>query len=270
MRRLLPILAAAALLAAARAAAAPRRAPRPAIAPAHGFAPRQLVVKFDGERARRGRWRCRAGAGVREAARGAAPQPARRLRRARTTSPPPRRPTPDIVDPQRPRHPRRRRRSRAAPAAGSSSSGTSSPWEGAGDAAAADLPRRHRRGRRLAQPRRKSGGPGAEGVTVAVLDTGIAYRDQGSRFRRSPDFAAGQFVKGYDFVDNDRLPLDENGHGTHVAGTIGEKTNNGDRPHRARLPGEADAGAGARHARPRPAPTTSPRGSASPSPTAPR
>jgi serine protease len=72
-----------------------------------------------------------------------------------------------------------------------------------------------------------AGRPGAEGVTVAVLDTGIAYRAQGKHFRRSPDFAAGQFVKGYDFVANDRLPLDENGHGTHVAGTIGEKTNNG-------------------------------------------
>ena len=70
------------------------------------------------------------------------------------------------------------------------------------------------------------GRPGAEGVTVAVLDTGIAYRDQGRRFVRSPDFAPGQFVKGYDFIDNDRLPLDENGHGTHVAGTIGEKTDN--------------------------------------------
>jgi serine protease len=69
--------------------------------------------------------------------------------------------------------------------------------------------------------------PGALGITVAVLDTGIAYRSKGRRFRRSPDFTAGQFVKGYDFVANDRLPLDHNGHGTHVAGTIAEKTNNG-------------------------------------------
>lgn len=68
---------------------------------------------------------------------------------------------------------------------------------------------------------------GARGITVAVLDTGVAYRNMGGRFRRSPDFAAGQFAKGYDFVDRDRLPLDENGHGTHVAGTIAEKTNNG-------------------------------------------
>ncbi len=72
-----------------------------------------------------------------------------------------------------------------------------------------------------------AGRPGAEGITVAVLDTGIAYRALGSRFRRSPDFSSGQFVKGYDFVDDDKLPLDENGHGTHVAGTIAEKTNNG-------------------------------------------
>jgi serine protease len=73
----------------------------------------------------------------------------------------------------------------------------------------------------------EAGRPGAKGVTIAVLDTGIAYRAEGATFRRSPDFTAGQFVKGYDFVDNDQLPLDENGHGTHVAGTIAEKTNNG-------------------------------------------
>jgi serine protease len=72
-----------------------------------------------------------------------------------------------------------------------------------------------------------AGHPGARGTTVAVLDTGIAYRAKGPHFRRSPDFTSGQFVKGYDFVDNDPLPLDENGHGTHVAGTIAEKTNNG-------------------------------------------
>lgn len=73
----------------------------------------------------------------------------------------------------------------------------------------------------------EAGRPGAEGETVAVLDTGVAYRSFKKRFRRSPDFAAGQFVKGYDFVSNDSLPLDQNGHGTHVAGTIAEKTNNG-------------------------------------------
>ncbi len=73
---------------------------------------------------------------------------------------------------------------------------------------------------------RKVGRGGGKGVTVAVLDTGVAYRDRGRRFRRSPDFGSHQFVPGWDFVGKDPLPLDVNGHGTHTAGTIGEKTNN--------------------------------------------
>jgi serine protease len=72
-----------------------------------------------------------------------------------------------------------------------------------------------------------AGRPGAAGVVIAVLDSGVAYRSFGGRFRRSPDFAADQFVPGYDFIGHDRLPLDESGHGTHVAGTIGERTGNG-------------------------------------------
>ncbi|HSC20961.1 MAG TPA: S8 family serine peptidase [Solirubrobacterales bacterium] len=71
-----------------------------------------------------------------------------------------------------------------------------------------------------------AGRPGGTGIVVAVLDSGIAYRSFGSAYRRSPDFGPGQFVPGYDFVDHDRLPLDRNGHGTHVAGTIAEKTDN--------------------------------------------
>ncbi len=67
---------------------------------------------------------------------------------------------------------------------------------------------------------------GAAGVKIAVLDTGIAYRNKGQRFKRSPDFAADRFLPGYDFVDRDPYPLDQNGHGTHVASTIGEQTDN--------------------------------------------
>ena len=71
------------------------------------------------------------------------------------------------------------------------------------------------------------GRPGAKGIIVAVLDSGIAYRDYGTKYVRSPDFSPEQFVPGEDFVDHDHLPLDENGHGTFVAATIAEQTNNG-------------------------------------------
>ncbi|GAC1434248.1 MAG: hypothetical protein NVSMB51_00980 [Solirubrobacteraceae bacterium] len=71
-----------------------------------------------------------------------------------------------------------------------------------------------------------AGRPGARGVTVAVLDTGVAYARRGI-FHKSPDFASAQFVRGYDFVDNSPYPNDREGHGTHVAGTIAEATNNG-------------------------------------------
>ena len=69
------------------------------------------------------------------------------------------------------------------------------------------------------------GAPGGRGVIVAVLDTGVAYANRG-RFRRSPDFGRYEFVRGYDFVAKDPYPNDHNGHGTFVAGTIAEATNN--------------------------------------------
>ena len=72
----------------------------------------------------------------------------------------------------------------------------------------------------------EAGRPGARGVKVAVVDTGVAYRKHGSRFRRSPDLKRRQFEGGRDFVDGDRHALDENGHGTHIASTIGERTDN--------------------------------------------
>ncbi|MDP9293065.1 MAG: S8 family serine peptidase, partial [Actinomycetota bacterium] len=70
------------------------------------------------------------------------------------------------------------------------------------------------------------GRPGGQGVKVAVLDTGVAYASRRG-FRRSPDLGASRFLQGYDFVDNDAFPDDQNGHGTHVASTIGESTGNG-------------------------------------------
>jgi serine protease len=69
------------------------------------------------------------------------------------------------------------------------------------------------------------GRPGGKGPVVAVLDTGVAYANRGT-FLRSPDFSPYEFVQGYDFVANDPFPNDRNGHGTFVAGTIAEATNN--------------------------------------------
>lgn len=73
---------------------------------------------------------------------------------------------------------------------------------------------------------KQRGTPAGKGARVAVLDTGAAYMTKKPRFRRSPDFSRKQFLPGYDFVDKDRQPLDEDGHGTHVTGTIAERTGN--------------------------------------------
>lgn len=56
-----------------------------------------------------------------------------------------------------------------------------------------------------------------EGITVAVIDTGVS---------KVPDLKETKFVKGYDFVNDKIDASDDNGHGTHVAGTIAQSTNN--------------------------------------------
>ena len=80
---------------------------------------------------------------------------------------------------------------------------------------------RRQRARRVGSTCRRRARRAARGVTVAVLDTGVAYANRG-RFRRSPDFARTASCSGYDFVDDDAYPNDDNGHGTHVASTIAE------------------------------------------------
>jgi serine protease len=67
---------------------------------------------------------------------------------------------------------------------------------------------------------------GAKGVVIAVLDTGVAYRNW-HQFRRSPDFGRTRFTRPHDFVAGNRYPLDREGHGTFVSGVIAESTNNG-------------------------------------------
>jgi serine protease len=57
-----------------------------------------------------------------------------------------------------------------------------------------------------------------KGATVAVIDTGVSP---------VPDLEQTELVAGYDFVNDRELAADDNGHGTHVAGTISQSTNNG-------------------------------------------
>ena len=54
-------------------------------------------------------------------------------------------------------------------------------------------------------------------ITVAVLDTGVSVNGYDT-----PD----NMTAGYDFIDNDSDPSDFHGHGTHVAGTVAQATNN--------------------------------------------
>ena len=69
------------------------------------------------------------------------------------------------------------------------------------------------------------GGRGGRGAVVAVLDSGVAYERRG-RFRRAPDLRRSTFVRPWDFIGRDGHPNDVFGHGTHVAGTIAQTTNN--------------------------------------------
>lgn len=59
---------------------------------------------------------------------------------------------------------------------------------------------------------------GSNGIIVAVIDTGVDLDH--------PDLR-NQLILGKDFVDNDMIPEDEDGHGTLVAQIIGAEANNG-------------------------------------------
>lgn len=80
---------------------------------------------------------------------------------------------------------------------------------------------------------------GMPDVIVAVIDTGVAYedyevfvdnpglgQDYTITYIQAPDLASTMFVEGWDFVNDDDHPNDDEGHGTHVTGTIAQSTNN--------------------------------------------
>ena len=58
---------------------------------------------------------------------------------------------------------------------------------------------------------------GDNSVIVAVVDTGVDYNH--------PDLVP-RVTKGYDYAYGDNNPMDGDGHGTHVAGTVGATLNN--------------------------------------------
>ncbi len=67
---------------------------------------------------------------------------------------------------------------------------------------------------------------GSTTIRVGVLDTGIPIQN-GSLSHPDLDDPS-RYLFGYDFVNDDAVPADDNGHGTHVSGTIAAETDNGD------------------------------------------
>src|SRR5437868_14753525 len=59
---------------------------------------------------------------------------------------------------------------------------------------------------------------GSADIIIGGLDTGVALDH--------PDLA-GKLVAGYDFVNDDANPYDDNGHGTYTAGIMAARSNNG-------------------------------------------
>lgn len=78
---------------------------------------------------------------------------------------------------------------------------------------------------------------GSDKVIVAVLDSGVDYthpdlamniwtRPENIKAYEDSNLGEIDDVRGYNAVDNDNDPMDENGHGTHCAGIIGAEGGN--------------------------------------------
>lgn len=65
-----------------------------------------------------------------------------------------------------------------------------------------------------------------EGAIVAVIDTGVAWKTA-SGVKALPDMNGTEFVAGESFIAGLPEGLDDHAHGSHVAGTIAQTTNNG-------------------------------------------
>lgn len=69
---------------------------------------------------------------------------------------------------------------------------------------------------------------GSQSVVVAVIDTGVDYNHPDLKDNMWKDPATGYYGKNcITGASNPNDPMDDNGHGTHVAGTIGAVGNNG-------------------------------------------
>jgi serine protease len=65
--------------------------------------------------------------------------------------------------------------------------------------------------------------PTAEGIVLALLDTGVAYEtysDARGDYVAAPDLAGVRFAPGYDFINDDAHPNDDQRHGSHLAGIL--------------------------------------------------